>query len=202
MTEPADIYLGRDAGEDRFKSEAPGKRVIHLATHGYFLGGACQPEQQDREFASDMAYVGENPLLLSGLFLAGANLHGEGADSLAAEDGILTAFEISAMDLTGTRMVVLSACETGLGRVEEGEGVYGLRRAFQMAGARSVISALWTVSDEATADMMSQLYERQEESIPETMRRIQLEKIRELRLAGQPDHPYIWAGFIAMGDWR
>jgi CHAT domain-containing protein len=200
--EPATVCLGSDATEDRLKSEAPGKRVIHLATHGYFLEGTCQPQQPERDFESDIGFVGENPLLLSGLFFAGANLHGEGADSLGTEDGILTAYEVSAMDFRGTEMVVLSACETGLGKVEEGEGVYGLRRAFQMAGARTVISALWPVSDEATADMMSQLYERQDESIPETVRRIQLEKINELRQSGQPDHPYLWAGFIAMGDWR
>jgi CHAT domain-containing protein len=109
---------------------------------------------------------------------------------------------VSAMDLEGTELVVLSACETGLGRVEEGEGVYGLRRAFQMAGARTVISALWPVSDEATADMMGRLYEREDESIPETMRRIQLGKIEELRQEGQPDHPFTWGGFIALGDWR
>jgi CHAT domain-containing protein len=71
-----------------------------------------------------------------------------------------------------------------------------------MVGARSVISALWPVSDEATAEMMSQLYERRQESIPDTMRRIQIEKIKELRQSGQPDHPFTWAGFIAMGDWR
>jgi CHAT domain-containing protein len=186
--EPATVCLGPDATEDRFKAEVPGMRVVHLATHGYFLEGTCQPEQPERMLGSEMGFVGENPLLLSGLFFAGANLHGEGADSLGAEDGILTAYEVSAMDLSGTEMVVLSACETGLGRVEEGEGVYGLRRASQMAGARTVVSALWPVSDEATAEMMSRLYEREDESMPETMRRIQLDKIAELRQGGQRRH--------------
>jgi CHAT domain-containing protein len=120
---------------------------------------------------------------------------------MGLEDGILTAYEVSAMDLTGTEMVVLSACETGLGRVEEGEGVYGLRRAFQMAGARTVISALWPVSDEETAGLMGDLYTRTGESIPETMRRIQLKRIEAIRAGNGPDHPYTWAGFIALGDW-
>jgi CHAT domain-containing protein len=146
-------------------------------------------------------FLGENPLLLSGLFLAGANLHGKGADELGTEDGILTAYEVSAMDLTGTEMVVLSACETALGRVEEGEGVYGLRRAFQVAGARTVISALWPVSDQATAEFMAELYANSEESIPERIRRLQLRKIKELRSAGQSDHPFYWAAFIATGGW-
>jgi CHAT domain-containing protein len=200
--ETAAVYLGSDATEDLFKADAPGHRVIHLATHGYFLEGRCQPEQPEGALESDIGFVGENPLLLSGLFFAGANLHGEGADSIGAEDGILTAYEVSAMDLEGTEIVVLSACETGLGKVEEGEGVYGLRRAFQMAGARTVISALWRVSDEATADMMSQLYQRKDDSVPGTMRSIQLQKINELRRNGRPDHPYTWAGFVAMGDWH
>jgi CHAT domain-containing protein len=200
--ESAVVLLGREASEERFKSEAPGKRVIHLATHGYFLEGRCQTELTRTDLERDISFMGENPLLLSGLFFAGANLHGEGADSLGAEDGILTAYEVSSMDLEGTELVVLSACETALGRVEEGEGVYGLRRAFQMAGARTVISALWPVSDEATAEMMSQLYERKGESIPVTMSRIQMEKIKDLRQDGQSDHPFLWAGFIATGDWR
>jgi CHAT domain-containing protein len=200
--EPVVAYYGKEAGEERFKTEAPGKRAVHLATHGYFLEGRCQPGPAEHDFDSDAGFTGENPLLLSGLLFAGVKRNGEAADSLGKEDGILTAYEVTAMDLSGTEMVVLSACETGLGRVEEGEGVYGLRRAFQMAGARTVISALWPVPDMATADMIGQLYDRQNESIPETMRRLQLDKINELRRGGQSDHPFTWAGFMAMGDWR
>ena len=200
--EPVAVYFGSNASEEKFKVEASGKRVIHLATHGYFLEGACQPDLPKRGIDADVGFVGENPLLLSGLFFAGANLHGEGADSVGAEDGILTAYEVSAMDLEGTELAVLSACETGLGEVKEGEGVYGLRRAFQMAGARTVISALWPVSDRVTADMMSQLYNRQGESLPETLRRLQLESINKLRGKKKADHPFSWGAFIALGDWR
>jgi CHAT domain-containing protein len=106
------------------------------------------------------------------------------------------------MDLAGTELVVLSACETGLGEVTDGEGVYGLRRAFQMAGARTVVSALWPVSDEATAEMMSVLYSREGESLSRAIRRIQLEKIEQLRSEGEIDHPFTWGAFIALGDWR
>jgi CHAT domain-containing protein len=199
--EPVAVHLGPDATEDRFKAESAGRRVIHLATHGYFFESRCQPENAGTGFELDEIFVGENPLLLSGLLLAGANLHGEGADSLWAEDGILTAYEVSAMDLDGTELVVLSACETGLGKVEHGEGVYGLRRAFQMAGTRTVVSALWPVSDTATAEIMSGLYERADKSLPDTMRRTQLGKINQLRRSNQPDHPFTWAGFIALGAW-
>ncbi|MFH1313734.1 MAG: CHAT domain-containing tetratricopeptide repeat protein [Candidatus Eisenbacteria bacterium] len=201
--EPLAVYFGSDASEQRLKAEAPGKRVIHLATHGYFLSGGTGEEPGDtHDLGVVPPYLEENPLLLTGLLLAGANLRGEGAASIGVEDGILTAEEVTTMTLSGTQLVVLSACETGLGKVEEGEGVYGLRRAFQIAGARTVISALWPVSDEATAYMMSELYGRHDEIIPETMRRIQLQKIKELRQSGQPDHPFTWGGFIAMGDWR
>ena len=146
--------------------------------------------------------ISENPLLLSGLLLAGANLHGEGADSLGAEDGILTAEEISSMDLRGTQMAVLSACETGLGEVKSGEGVYGLRRAFQMAGARSLVVSLWPVSDRATAEMMSQIYSSRSESLPKLMQKIAKKQIAKLKRTGQPTHPYSWGGFIAIGDWK
>ena len=200
--EPATVCLGVDASEEKFKKEAPGNRVIHLATHGYFLEGKKQPTLYQRGFDSDIGFVGENPLLLSGLFLAGANLHGEGADSVNAEDGILTAEEVTAMNLDGTELVVLSACETGLGEVKSGEGVYGLRRAFQMAGARTVISALWPVSDKATAEMMSRLYEKKDESLPERIRKLQLETIDALRSQNKVDHPFSWGAFIALGDWR
>jgi CHAT domain-containing protein/tetratricopeptide (TPR) repeat protein len=193
--EPSVVCYGEEASEEYFKAAAPGKRVIHLATHGYFIGGACGRGEASTD------YVGENPLLLSGLFFAGANLHGEGADSLGADDGILTAYEVSAMDLDGTELVVLSACETGLGEVTEGEGVYGLRRAFQIAGARTVVSALWPVSDRATAEMMSDLYQRKDESLPQAIRRVQLKKIEQLRSEGAIDHPFTWGAFIALGDW-
>ncbi len=197
--EPAAFYFGSDASEERFKAEAWGNRVIHLATHGYFLEGVCQPDIPKRGFGDDVGFVGENPLLLSGLFLAGANLHGDDADSLGAEDGILTAEEVSEMVLDGTDLVVLSACETGLGEVKEGEGVYGLRRAFQMAGARTVISALWPISDKETAEMMSQLYDKRGESLPQTIRKIQLRKINELRAQNKVDHPFSWGGFFRSG---
>ncbi len=196
-------YFGPDASEEHFKDQAPGNRVIHLATHGYFIQGKKRGSMLRKRPESAESYAGENPLLLSGLFLAGANLLGKDAEELGAEDGILTAEEVTGMNLDGTELVVLSACETGLGKVREGEGVYGLRRAFQMAGARTVISALWPVSDKATAEKMSQLYGSSGKgSLPEMMREIQLKKIEALRKNKQVDHPFSWGAFIALGDWR
>ncbi|MGD8628344.1 MAG: CHAT domain-containing protein [bacterium] len=140
--------------------------------------------------------------VLKTMFLAVFLLLATGPGKPGAEDGILTAYEVTEMDLAGTELVVLSACETGLGEVTDGEGVYGLRRAFQIAGPRTVVSALWPVSDEATAEMMSVLYSREGESLSRAIRRIQLEKIEQLRSEGEIDHPFTWGAFIALGDWR
>jgi len=185
--EPALVFLGKSATEENFKKYAQGKKVIHLATHGYYL---------------ESQYEYENPLLLSGLLLAGANLHKEGIDTLKVEDGILTAEEVTAMELEGARWVILSACESGLGEVKSGEGVYGLRRAFQMAGAKTIISALWSVSDKSTAEMMSYLYDYKERNLPLALQALSQDKLKNLRRRNQPDHPYLWGPFIAVGGWR
>ncbi len=195
--EPAVVCFGEDASEDRLKAEAPGSRVVHIATHGYFLEGDCRSGDDP-----DAYEIRENPLLRSGLFFSGANLHGDGTDSAGLDDGILTALEVSAIDLSGTELVVLSACETGLGEIETGEGVYGLRRAFQIAGARTVLSTLWPVSDGMTAEASSRLYDRKGASLPEAIRNMQLEQIAQLRQQNKVDHPFSWGAIVASGNWR
>ena len=200
--DPVRTYFGVEATEDRFKREAPGCRIIHLATHGYYLGQTCRPDKGLAGDQNESGATGENPLLHSGLFLAGANLHGDGADSAGIDDGILTAYEIASMDLRGTDLVALSACETGRGDIRTGEGVYGLRRAFQMAGVRTVISSLWPVSDRTTAEIFSDLYRRGDRSLPATMQKIQMQLIDKLRSSARSDHPVQWSGFISLGDWR
>lgn len=190
----SDVFEGSSASEETFKTMAHGRKAIHLATHGYYLQASCGEQTPSP--------VSENPLLQSGLLLAGANLHGEGAREAGAEDGILTALEVSAMDLRGTDLVVLSACETGLGKVEQGEGVYGLRRAFQMAGAKTVVSSLWKVPDRQTMQFMKTLYSTKAKTYPELMQQVALKHIREARLRGRPTHPFTWGAFVATGDWR
>ena len=200
--EPAVVYLGDQATESRFKQESAGKRVIHLAAHGYLLGSICGSESRQKFGMEDRYFARANPLVLSGLYLAGANKTLEGAAEPGGEDGILTAYEVSALDLNGTRLVVLSACRTALGKVEEGEGTYGLRRAFQMAGVRTVVSTLWPIPDKATSEMMGALYVGWEGPISLALQRVQLERLRALRASGETDHPYSWAAFMATGDWR
>jgi CHAT domain-containing protein len=183
------------ASEEAFKALAPGHGILHLATHGFFLGGRC-------DSALDDSIAGENPLLLSGLALAGANHRGAaGPDE---EDGILTAEEIAALDLTGVRWAVLSACDTGVGHVRAGEGVFGLRRAFRVAGAGTLIMSLWSVDDEAAREWMRALYESRLSGLgtSEAVRQASLSMIEARRHAGETTHPFFWGAFVAAGDWR
>jgi CHAT domain-containing protein len=207
----AQILESQAATERAFKSAAPGRRVLHLATHGFFLG-ACGPMVAGTRSVGGLvaaptpsatAGLQDNPLLLSGLALAGANRRkAAGPDD---EDGILTAEEVAGLNLTGVEWAVLSACDTGRGEVRIGEGVFGLRRAFQMAGVHTVIMSLWSVEDQATMEWMRALYvNRVQEglSTAEAMHAASLSVLRARRARGLTTHPFYWGGFIAAGDWR
>jgi CHAT domain-containing protein len=144
-----------------------------------------------------------SPLLLSGLALAGANQRRTAAAD--EEDGILTAEEIAAMDLSGVEWAVLSACDTAVGEIQAGEGVFGLRRAMSIAGVRSLIMSLWSVDDEATREWMHALYEarfRRGLDTVEATRVAGLSVLEARRRAGQDTHPLYWSAFVAVGDWR
>jgi CHAT domain-containing protein len=146
--------------------------------------------------------VGESPLLLSGLALAGANRRGDaGAQD---EDGILTAEEISSLDLSGVDWAVLSACETGVGRIQLGEGVLGLRRAFEVAGAGTLIMSLWRVEDQSAREWMQYLYEGRLEgmSSAEAVRKAGLTMLKKHRARSRSTSPVSWGAFVAAGDWR
>jgi CHAT domain-containing protein len=158
--------------------------------------GALVPAAPPDSFIAE-----ENPLHLAGFALAGANRR----DSVGtgAEDGILTAEEIAALDLSGVEWAVLSGCDTGLGDLAAGEGVLGLRRAFQIAGARTVIMSLWSVEDEATRQWMTALYRHRTTTATttaEAMRAATLDVLGARRRAGLSTHPFSWGAFIAAGD--
>jgi CHAT domain-containing protein len=145
----------------------------------------------------------ENPLLRSGLALAGANRRQSAAPS--EDDGILTAEEVASLDLEDTEWVVLSGCDTGVGDIKDGEGVLGLRRAFQEAGARTLIASLWAVDDQAARQWMTALYSARfidRRSIAEAIRQADQRQLAARRAAHQSTHPLYWAGFLAVGDWR
>jgi CHAT domain-containing protein len=177
-------------------------RIVHLATHGYFLPDQPrEPAAGTRSFGTSAGPLRgpgmENPLLRSGLALAGANtfLH-RGALPEEAEDGILTAEDVSGLDLLGTELVVLSACETGLGEVRRGEGVFGLRRAFVLAGARTLVMSLWKVPDTQSAELMQRFYENLATGLP----RAEALRAAQLELAARYPHPWFWGAFICQGD--
>ena len=172
--------------------------ILHIATHGFFLQDEEQPAVNSqiltRGIKVDVKI--ENPLLRSGLALAGANLAGSQAGK---EDGVLTALEASGLDLWGTHLVVLSACNTGVGEVRTGEGVYGLRRAFSLAGAESLVMSLWPISDYATRKLMGDYYRNLKQGLGrgEALRQVQLTMLRQ----NGNLHPFYWANFIQAGDW-
>jgi len=197
----ARVYTGAEATEVLLKQlRAPS--ILHIATHGFFLRQPLRRTSSSEGSAAVASAQGqattrEDSLLLSGLALAGANRR----SSDDGQDGILTALEATGLDLWGTRMVVLSACETGIGDTRDGEGVYGLRRALVLAGSESQVMSLWQVSDEATRDLMIAYYRRLRagEGRADAMRNVQLSLLRAQR---QRAHPFFWASFIQSGDWR
>jgi CHAT domain-containing protein/Tfp pilus assembly protein PilF len=205
-------FTGAEASEGTFKIAAPGKRVLHLATHGFFLEGNCQSAfprlEKTRAPVDDESGIlppvtEENPLLLTGLAFAGAN-HREVAGP-EEEDGILTAEEVAALDLSSVDLVVLSACDTGAGKIQAVEGVFGLRRAFQIAGAKKLVTSLWTVEDEATRMWMKAFYEAHLSKglgTAGSVRSACLEVLSKRRKKNKSTHPFYWAGFVASGDWK
>jgi CHAT domain-containing protein/Tfp pilus assembly protein PilF len=201
----AEVLTADQATENTLKqTEAP--RILHIATHGFFLANVDRPEGNDSRGlvlvtadntpGSPPQVAVENPLLRSGLALAGFNSRSSGS-----EDGVLTALEASTLNLFGTQLVVLSACDTGLGDIANGEGVYGLRRAFAIAGAESQLLSLWQVDDFGTQSLMARYYENLTAGMGRSgaLRAVQLEMIdSQSRYA----HPYYWAAFILAGDWQ
>jgi len=187
--------------------------VLHLATHGFFLANVNKNEdkvnhgvgggwEENRHFDQKTAQL-MNPSIRSGLALAGANrLVEETSIPDGEEDGILTAAEVTGIDLHGTELVVLSACETGLGDIQRGEGVLGLRRSFKIAGTESIIMSLWSVPDEETVWLMKEFYKQYlHGASPSTALNEARNVVRKKLIARDGfDHPYYWAAFILEGN--
>lgn len=189
----ASLFMQADATEENLKSlNSKATQIIHIATHGFFLQ---LPDKNKRQtgFANQNAYsLADDPLLRSGLILAGGNNAWNGKlPSNGTEDGILTAYEISQIDLSKTELVVLSACETALGDVKGSEGVFGLQRAFKLAGVDKMIVSLWQVPDKETAELMTSFYGYwlNGKSIYQAFRQAQA----DMRLKYPP---FYWAAFV------
>jgi CHAT domain-containing protein/tetratricopeptide (TPR) repeat protein len=194
----AKILVGAAATEAAFREGAARKRVLHIATHGFYL-----PPDPQGLLAVPLQSVEDEPLLRSGLALAGANLWREAASG--RDDGLLLAEEVATLDLSGVELVVLSACETGLGEIVDGEGILGLRRAIRIAGARSVVMTIWPIKDADACRWMRLFYERRLGrglGSSEAARQASLLLLQERRALGLGGHPSAWGGFVAAGDWR
>ncbi len=210
---PVRTFVGPQALEEVFKA-MPTPRLLHLATHGFFLPEpkteAAAPETAaDAGPSAESATGGlarfrkmRNPLLRSGIVLAGANSVVDNSTGTRVDDGWVNAQEIALLNLRGTELVVLSACESGLGDLRAGQGVYGLRHAFLYAGARSLLTSLFEVPDVETRDMMRRFYENLATNGNKlaALHDAQLGMIRQRRKEHEAAHPFYWASFVLVGD--
>ncbi len=202
------VFIGDEALEENIKDNFK-PRILHIATHGFFRQDV---EGKDARFADH-----NNPLLRSGLMLAGAghslkqeaeeeeaeddDLLGGGfgepvTEEKSIEDGILTAYEAMNLNLDNTDLVVLSACETGLGEIKNGEGVYGLQRAFKVAGARTIVMSLWNVNDQSTQELMTAFYKSW---LKVKDKHVAFEEAQAYLRKKYPD-PYHWGAFVIVGE--
>jgi CHAT domain-containing protein len=211
---------GQRPTEEAVRATAPKNRFLHFATHGFFAPpqvasaerGISSPVSAPGERAARSGVAGFHPGLLSGIVLAGANR----SKSLEEDDGILTALEIEQLALSDVQLVTLSACQTGIGTTARGEGLLGLQRAFQVAGAKSVLASLWQVDDQQAARLMAAFYENlwlKNLSRAEALRQAQLDLLNDPAVRGMlfstkqsaknsrvPAR--YWAAFVLSGDWR
>jgi tetratricopeptide (TPR) repeat protein/CHAT domain-containing protein len=210
------VHCAKQALESEFKAMR-GPRVLILSTHGYFLNdqmfdklpqtpegrrawAALNDARLVGRFRDQMPFVPE-PLLRCGLALAGANRHSQ---FRGANDGILTGLEILGTDLRGTELVVLNACQTGVGAVRDGEGTAGLHQAFHLAGARVVVASLWSIPAMPSNQLLESFFKNLAggQSTAVSLRKSQLSMIAELRKEFGTAHPFLWAAFTMTGDCR
>lgn len=187
------VLMEEQAVEDSIK-KIKNPTILHIATHGFFL------EQTQNDELGDVDEYVANPMLRSGLILAGANSfirYGEiDRENQLKDDGILTAYEAMNLNLDKTELVILSACETGLGEVKNGEGVFGLQRAFKVAGADAIIMSMWTVDDNATQELMTTFYEEWLTTGDKHKSFIAAQK----RIKDKWKDPYFWGAFVMIGN--
>ncbi len=192
---PVRIFRGVNANEESFKSldgkSSPG--VLHIATHAFFYPDPAKNKRYSREAWGRAFKLSDNPLFRAGLVMSGAENTWRGKAVAGVEDGILTAYEVSNMYLPNTRLAVLSACQTGLGDIQGTEGVYGLQRAFKLAGVQNLVMSLWDVDDAAGAEFMEEFYKNlfADKTIADAFGMAQDFMKKRYR-----NNPYLWAGFI------
>ena len=175
------------------------QKIVHISTHGYFLEKEKKEPQTmgiDNEWLNQKDRIKpakiENPMLRSGLVFAGVNA----SLKEKREEGILTAEKVLGLDFKGTELVVLSACETGVGDINNGEGVFGLKRAFILSGAKSLVMSLWKVEAKATRDFMIDFYKLLQQG------KAKAEALKQAKsnMKAKKDNPYYWAAFVMTGN--
>ncbi len=176
------VLMEKNATEENIK-KIKNPKVLHLSTHGFFIDSKEKNEKV-------------NPMLRSGLLLTGVSDYTRAEMKPDVEDGILTALEAANLDLDETDLVVLSACETGLGDVKAGEGVYGLQRAFKVAGAKSIVMSMWKVDDAVTQKLMTTFYQK----FAESNKARQAFKEAQAIIKKQHPEPYYWGAFVMVGE--
>ena len=189
-----EVISGADATEARIKSiEAP--KILHIATHGFFFEDQ-EMVKRSNMISTDNKKAAANPMTRSGLIFSGAEntMNGE---VLSDDNGWLNSYEASLLNLRGTELVVLSACETGSGDVQNGKGVYGLQRAIRVAGAESLIMSMWEVDDKATQELMTYFYDYW---IDKKMTKKEAFKGAQQKIKEKYKHPYYWGAFIMLGE--
>ncbi len=185
------LYIGKDANETNLKF-VNSPTILHIATHGFFL----KDDDLERNSLINSKTLKNQPLLRSGLLFSGARNTYEGDKLDGEENGILYALEASELDLSTTQLVVLSACETANGENKNGEGVYGLQRAFKKSGARQIIMSMWSVPDNATRELMIEFYK----NYLKTQDAQSSLKTAQLKLKSKyPNKPFYWGAFVIMG---
>jgi CHAT domain-containing protein len=207
------LYADR-ATEERWRQRAPGAVMLHLATHGFILGGGFKGRPPFPSESRVVPWRGVGGLAakpfrelsvapLAGFALANANRRSDGHSSLGGRsDGIVTLEEIRQLDLRAARLVVLSFCDSGLGETLFGEGVFGFTRAFRASGADSLVLALAPVSDRDSLDFMESFYSALLDEglpVPEAIRQASLAQVERRRAAGLDTHPLRWGAMVSTG---
>ncbi len=195
------LLSGAAATKQNVIDALPGAGIIHLATHGFSLDQTCSPSDGTRAMTIALGNEPSNDTrAFSGLAFSGARV-----DQNRDPVGVLSAEELASLDLSHANWVVLSACDSGLGPIGRGEGVFGMRRAIRMAGAQTVVMSLWEVDDASTADLMQALYRARfttKKDVPASIADAMKSTLSARRANGMSDHPYYWAAFISEGGWH
>jgi len=201
---------GAAATRDEVVRRLPAHELVHLATHGFSVETHCTPSSPGQRALSlalaDRSDRNDGNSTLTGLaFARGPGGQEPHADAQAGGIAVLSAAELSGVDLSRAQWVVLSACDTGVGPIRRNEGVFGMRRAVRLAGAPSVVMSLWPVDDAATTDLMLGLYRARfvkRQAVPTALSSAMRGVIAQRRAAGLSVHPYYWAAFVTEGSWR